>query len=270
MSSFVYALPLGDGVTLPSDKRIIECGIGYAFGTGRGRSLPCSLCGANDGPASKPCDIVGHPVHVDPKHLGYHPDRQTWLRIPGSEAWVGYWKDDPPNAKSLQREHMMNGHQVLLGDGDVEESYAIPVARAFVDDGSDALRYRINLPTATGMDPDGNWVSGSVIPSYAELWAIAEQWWDEFSGAVMQKTHVDGKGVEFDFRGFRDAGLLALATNYRVGIPEVAALGLFDDRSVLDIMMALIDWPTMEQWDKKKANLGPVVDGSNADVGQPD
>ena len=58
-----------------------------------------------------------------------------------------------------------------------------------------------------------------------------------------------------EFADVNDAALLALATNYRVGKAEVVLLGLFDDRATVEILKALIDWPTISAWLKKK---GPI------------
>ena len=55
--------------------------------------------------------------------------------------------------------------------------------------------------------------------------------------------------------------MVVLGSNYRLEKAEIALLGLFDDRSAEDLLLAAIDWPTMEEWTAKKKAEEPAADG---------
>ena len=155
-----------------------------------------------------------------------------------------------------------------LADG---REWLCPIARGAIDSDGE-LGWCQNLPAAVGLDAEGEWTRQGVVAKYAPLWAVAMRWWDAFAAASPDEddepdAEAEKTQIRFEFADVNDAALLALATNYRVGKAEVALLGLFDDRATVEILKALIDWPTIQGWIKKKARSIPA--GSSSDAGPP-
>lgn len=190
--------------------------------------------------------------------VGHFPEQQTWRKIPGSDVWVGMVTTAPPSPADLVRDQVLPGHLVKLADG---QEWLVPVARGRREEEGD-LRWTMNLPTTpTTCDEDGKWVAGGVSVAYRPLWEIAERFWDEWYEADTTEQE-----TILDFANLNDAALLALATNYRVTITEVVLLGLFDSRCTVEILKAIIDWPVIEAWVKKKADaagLNTAAGGAN-------
>jgi len=179
---------------------------------------------------------------ADADRLGYFADRQTWKPLPGSDAWLGWYTDQPPTPDDLARPDGLAGHLVTLGDG---RQWVAPVARGVIDAG-ETLDWYYATPRQVDVDDAGEWVAGEVVPKYRELWQLAVAWWDAKKAGTLEGTN-----LTFDFANYNDGALTALATNYRVGRFEVAKLGLFDEHNPAAILDALVDWPTVTEWLKK-------------------
>lgn len=267
MSGLLYYLPECTRAIKVAD--LGKIGLGYAFDS---RLVPREV---QRGPGGDRGVVVADPDRLPEHLLGFWPEKQTWLKIPGlpdgKEAWVGRHNDQPVRPPDLVRESVLPGHFVTLADGN---DWLVPIARGINADGDEPFGYP-NLPQTVGVDDAGAWTQGGVVPKYRRLWEIATAWWDAFAAAGPGPDDVDDVVVddkrkvtiEFDFPGVNDAALYALATNYRVGKAEVALLGLFDDRSTVEVLEALIDWPTVQAWIKKKVSETSTPDGSSTDAG---
>ena len=247
MAGFVYYIP--EKTRSIGIEDVIQAGLGHAFGPRDGTSVTAVEVarGPDDGPAGI---VIGDPGCVEPSLIGYYPDRQEWLKVPGTEAFVGWRPEQPPGPGDLARPNTLDGHDVRLGDGN---RWLIPVARGLVEQDGE-LRYVISVPTSTSIDENGNWTSGSVVGRYKPLWDLACRWWDAVGRSLVEDDHDDSQTVRFNFDGLNDAALDVLATNYRVGKAEVAALGLFDSRCVYEVMNAVVDMPAIMAFFKKKAS----------------
>lgn len=262
MAGLLYYLPTEKAALTP--EQIEDAGLGYALP----RKCPQPMRSVQGGPDQQQGVIIAVEGSISGGLIGYYPDRQTWRRLPSGAAWVGYYTDQPPTPAELVRDKQLPGHLVTLGD---DQDYEIPVARGFSDDEENVGGYQA-LPSISTLDDEGNWTPGGVVAKHAELWEVAQRWWDSFVGAAaedQQPTETGGLRVEFDFAGLNDAALTALATNYRLGKAEVALLGLFDQEIVREILLAVIDWPTIENWLKKKEANSRTAAGSATDAGPP-
>jgi hypothetical protein len=234
MIGFLYYVPTTKQTLNLSDMQ--AAGLGYAFDRD---CVPRAVSNGPDGAGGVVCGTTS-------KGLGYFSDRQKWRKIPGSSAWVGMAKDDPPGPDELSREEQLGGHWVTLGDGN---RWLCPVARG-VAETDDSAGWYVALPSVLALSDSGEWVSGEVELRYRHLWELATAFWDAFSGANVEKG-----GISFDFQGLPDAAVTCLAANYRIGRAEAALLSLFDDKQAkaAAILQALIDWPSWDEILKKKA-----------------
>jgi len=259
MSGFLYYVPGHERPTVTAEE-LRERGIDYAFD---GRWTAAAVRG---GPDEQHGSIIADQQRVAAERIGYYPQQQTWRRIPASALWIGYYTAERPGPADLIRPEPLEGHLVTLGDG---RAWMAPIARAWfeIEQPEEHLVWFCKLPEAVTLDDEGNWASGAVVAQYRPLWEIAERWWDAINGADL---HVQDKPqrVRFDFEGINDAALLALGTNYRLGRVEVDVLGLFTDQTVHAVLGALIDWPTMEQFLKKKLKTS-AAGGSGSAPGPP-
>jgi hypothetical protein len=257
MAGLLYYLP-GKTRGVKVDE-LRAAGLAHAFDAGR---ETCTAVEVRGGPDKATGVVVADHRRVPPAQIGYYADKQTWRRIPKSTAWVGFYAAERPTPSDLARDALLStGYLVKLCDG---QEWSIPVARGVLDGAGEGPLVCSMLPESTTIDDDGQWQAGGVLPQYAELWRIAERWWDCIvqSAAKAEDVEGDSPQVVFEFEELNDAALVALAANYHVDRAEVALLGLFDDRCTPAVLNALVDWPTVQAWIKKNGAGGAVADGS--------
>ncbi len=265
MNSLVYYFP-GRGENL-TPKDVWAAGLGYAFDKGQFAQIRGVMRGPDDG--------KGVAITSAGDRIGYYPDQQKWLKIPGSDVWVGTWTDRAILPEELIRERSLDGHWVELGDG---QQWCCPaaIARSEIDE---RLVWQCSLPEATTLDEEGNWARSGVLPRFAEFWRVAEAFWNEFlPGSSSDEENAGGtpepdaeQEITFTFASLNEAAVTCLATNYRLSRAEVALLGLFNEQCTREIMLAAIDWPTAAAWLKKKASEPDATPsapaGSDTDAG---
>ena len=180
--------------------------------------------------------------------VGYYPGEQTWRKIPKSEAYVGYYADNKPTPGDLARKKQIQGHFVTLGNGN---GWLVPTARQYVDEGM----YRCALPTIAAVNDDGEWDETEVRSQYVELWNIAQRWWDSLSQSLAEEEGVeDDKPVQFNFSDLLDSAVSALSTNYKIGKAEASLLELLDVSTAQEVLLAVVDWPTVKSMLEKKTD----------------
>ncbi len=253
MSSFLYFLPGGGAGT--GQAEFEAAGIGYAWPE---RPIKRETFKGPGGNAAGVTIAAG----FDEARVGFFPERQTWVQVPGSPAWCGYYNDELPTPDELARAETIAGYFVKLADG---RNWLVPVARAI----GEAGWYHV-LPRLSTLDADGNWQAGEVVDRYRPLWKLATDWWDTLAAArIEEKPDGDGARVTFDFQQTHDAASAALATNYRIGKIEASLLGLFDDNVVREILNAVVDLPALEEFAKKKMTPDQPPAGSPSEPGTP-
>ena len=261
MAGLLYYVPGHTGQMMSGDA--CKLGLAHAFGHLKDEGLLCRGV-YNKGPDEKDGGSGAGTVVAEPTFagkVGVFSDRQTWRKVPGSDAYVGYYTDDPPKPADVARSQMLPGHRVELGDG---QKWTVPIARGIAEHG-DNMMIGCTLPTAMAIDDDGNWQEGAVVPKYAALWKLAEQWWDTVvtASAAVEGADVSDAGLIVELADQNDAALLVLSANYRLGKAEVVLLGLFTSDTYGELLGALIDMPTMLAWQKKTT----AIAGSNSSDG---
>lgn len=197
----------------------------------------------------------GAGVVVGRGELGYYPDRQTWS--PWTKFWVGTGRE-LPSAADFARETQISGKHVVINGN----SWLIPKARHFeLIEGR--LQGVCNLPTKFRYDQDlETWIPDSVKSSYEELWALSIGYMDAMLLAA------EGNESKVEFNSFDRLFELALQTNYRIGVPEIDVLELYDSesaRAVLDTVIDIDGFATLseEALKKKEGPQRGLVGGSS-------
>jgi hypothetical protein len=219
MAGPLYFFP---GVAKAGRAQFEAAGLGHALdGAGVG------ACGTTErGPDGGKGAIVAPPCPRGRAPIPQLADVATWAQVPGREVWIGWLTDDRPTPADLARRVQVPGYEVELADG---ARWTVPVARRVAG--------APGLPRALRWDGSA-WAPGDVVPKHAQLWAVACRVWDALIGAA---------GAEVTLTLECDAAALALACNYRVGPPEISALGLFTTATQSEVIKALVDFPALEE-----------------------
>lgn len=206
-----------------------ECGLAYALDGN------ASYRQATQGPGGAGGIVAAR----SSEGIGYFADRQVWRPL-GQRGrrgcWVGWLGGELPDPADLATPHALTGHHVRMWD---DRDWLVPTAVQFAD-GS----HHCAIPSALDIDEHGELRRGAVKPCYRQLWEVAQRFWD----VLMSEQ-------EIPLREFVDSAVTVLATNYRVQLAEVCALGLLDDRGDVArrVLQAAIDWPTFVDWTTEQA-----------------
>ncbi len=235
----------------PGRKRIyVPTALDYAFEGEKPISVNVS------GPVERGCIYASQRWSHELHNVGYFPDRQEWREMPELEGWqLGYFTEHKPTPIQLQRNVMLEGHEVVING----QHWKIPVARRY----SPELEAWISaLPQMMKLNADCQFVPGEVIVPYRELWEAAQKWWD----FILQQLDEDATEVQMTTTEAAALCVPALRTNYRINWSEIDALELFDDLSRPNILRALVDMPTFEDViAKKKQPAQQVMSAGVAD-----
>ncbi len=253
MPGLLYFLSGQSGEVSP--ELVDAHGLGYAF------EGPLAGCRCFAGPDGQAGLVVADPRHVSPDAIGFHKDRQEWIRAAGP-VFVGRYRDQATTPENLARREQLGGHRVTLGD---RQAWLVPMARAHVEEDGE-LRWTHALARRLTRDDAGRWRAGDVVPRLAWLWDHAVRWDEALDAAIAGAEPNDPRTelvVRFD--RYVETAIEVLAANYRLGPAETDLLGLFtyestgvflcpEARAVLD---ALADRPTLVAWHKKKRQASP-------------
>lgn len=187
----------------------------------------------------------------------YDASGQTWRAIPGSEWWIGYWRNAKPGPADLVRSSVLDSQPVVIHG----QEWQVPICRVFADG-----QARVHLPQAMDLDADGNWVIGSVVEQYRQLWEASKSYFD-FILSQIPDEEGNAEPIEIMVADVADACVVVLGTNYRVNAVEVAMLGLLDSHTRAEIMQATVDVRALTDRSKKKRIIEPsaLTTGAPAD-----
>lgn len=250
MAGFLY---FRAGDTRPITRDLIaKYGLGYAF-TGGLTNRPTS----STSPSGTPGLVFADASRQEGQDVGYHPDRQTWRKLPRVEGrpelWVGYWNEAKPGPSDLERTPMLRGPKVRLADGN---SWQIPIVRRFDDI---EQQWRCELPAYLDVDDSGRVVRGTPRGEYAKLWEIT---------TPLADSRIDG-GTITDDELFAAIEAL-LQANYVVGLSELTAIhALSDDETLAIICTVATRYDTFVSWleSAKKKNVEQTPNGEIMSVG---
>lgn len=234
MAGLLYFVPGAAGqLTL---EQLRAAGLGQAFD-----SNPFCRAVSGETPSGTPGLVVG-----DRRRMGDHPVKlltaeQTWRKLPGLEAHVGWYDAAPPTPADLVRPRTINSLSWPFAD---LNDWMIPLVRIC----DAAGECRCLLPTRYDLDDAGQLVAGDIIETYRWLWELTEPFWQ----AMVGEEEIDDQAC------LECAGAL-LRTNYYLDWREAGRLGLFGLEFGPAAMVALaVGAPTWKRWvDSKKKTPSP-------------
>jgi hypothetical protein len=181
----------------------------------------------------------------EPARTVYEPEPQTWRQMPKSPCWIGIENKRPPRPIDLVRDKVRVGHLIRLA----HHPWMVPLARLLSGDSA--------LPQIVTVDAEGRHDFRVGGPDMW-LWEKACAFWDEW------RASENPEATDYTWIGRNDSGRIAtkiapcfdlavdvLAVNYRFGPAEASLLELITSESAMDILLALVDWPALEELEKK-------------------
>jgi hypothetical protein len=211
-----------------------------------GGRIACSRCNGPDGTTG--IWVTVWPEHGErPKPLGYHPDRQTWVKVRNEATdspavYVGHAAGQRPTPSDLANgnPHGLSGPDVKLCDG---QSWTIAEIREPLI-GERLLPTPIQqtaLPTLIGRDLDGN-LARPVKPQFQQLWEASGDWFD-----VWCEIHFTDRNT-FDSIQALEFCLQVLQLRYRICDYTNDAFGLLDTQNFQQSIEAAIGWPAVRRF----------------------
>ncbi len=178
------------------------------------------LCG-------RPGVYAGH--RAAPERLAPRPGEQAWTQW-GAGAWwlVREPAEDGPG--TLRRPFMLRGYELTLGDGN---DWIVPIVREL--DGA------LTLPAAAAISDTGE-PRAILSPEHAALAESVGELWRELLAQWGDLDRPSRMGLSPALA----IAAAALGLNYRVGMEEVAAMGLLTHGAggcLVPALHAVVDWP---------------------------
>lgn len=219
MKSFLYYIP---DLTEAKTTDLKEKGLLYAFRDADYHSRGVS------GPDGQRGVVVS--INPDIGKIAYVADQQIWRRIPKSDCWIGYWKNELPSERDLAMPRLIEGELVKLLD---DLKWMVPIAR--------------KLPRRIDLNEDGDYIQGPPKPEFSSLFDLAGSYVDH----LMVGEQSDGS-ISFEFAELIDLAVAGLSVNYRISRIETAILGLLDELVAVEVAQTVIDFKGMMELAKKK------------------
>lgn len=234
--TFIYFLP---GLTeKPSPEQLASAGLDAVLGDAPLAHTPISQA---RGPSGGPGMVLAVAGKRSPL---YKADRQEWRDF--GKFHLGWWTDAVPRPEELQREDMLPGHRVKLGDGN---EWLVPCVNL--------------LPIEMTWSADQGW-GGRQQSVHHWLLELRDTWLQTLIEAVRpeqpecevesekEPEALAGDEVALSMVNAAEQATRVLAVNYHVGPAELISLHALTSRTVADVLNHLCDLPGL----KKKMGTG--------------
>ncbi len=231
MSGFLYFIANRNAPL--SDADLEALGLAYTSNDGR----PGYNARWDVGPSGEPGWCLAYQDRLGDWQPVYRPDEQRWRRVPGSDGvWIGFYTAAPPTSDTLARGTMIDGNELLLGDGGV---WQVPLVRHVVGVPPES---QYALPRYVDIDDLGKPILGDVVDEHRELVAIVDPFWDSWVDAWRKACDDDSPTFRFDVPNVYDRAARVLGKNYAVSLIECVVLKLFrSDRGAADVLKEACD-----------------------------
>jgi len=237
MAGFLYAIA---NINTVKAAVLNTAGLTGIFG-----QMPYCQRYTTKGPGGQACSLISLGEAGDKLH--FKPEQQHWQKSMNGKYQLGFYNDDRPTERDLQRKRQMAGHEVELADGG---KWLVPIARMF-SGGS-------TLPQSLILGKNGEVITEE-LSEYAEFSSRVGQLWEDFQ---CENKWKEGNPKLTATERIQLA-IEALAWNYHTEADEVNLLKLITTQNISEILTAIIDIPTlmeaakqMEDEKKKEADAG--------------
>lgn len=212
-----------------------------------------------------PGDVAGLLVAdrlLPTEFMQFTPDLQRWHVRYGSDVMIGLRPDWIPTPQFFATPNPMPGQSIRLLDG---SEWMIPQLVSYDADQLDGpLSYRNLCDRVLEQDATtGRMIPGDVTPPYRELWRMGI----EIGDHLLQQVTSGSTTADLDDDALENFTAALLGHNYRLGKPEISALGLLSSSLARQIVRIGIDWETLETNLKNRLSR-PASDGTNTESGE--
>lgn len=226
----LYFIPNIKGVGGPAGREALLRQLGLSDVL-RGASMP--YCEQSNGPGG----LSGIVVDTGKTERAfYEREKQTWCECDDGAFWCGYWNEHRPGPETLARESYVEGYDVALSDGN---KWIVPLVRV--------INGTTRLPQIIGFAKDGKTIL-NVHSRYKEFYEMGLRVWENY---INEARYAETR------EALLPVVIAALGVNYRVGKWECGVLGLLDTVNIRAIAHAMIDGPTIDEYE---ANLQKKTD----------
>lgn len=180
---------------------------------------------------------------------GYHPETQEWvqgsgIRVQGSGFWLGRScatgsASAAVEPESLLRRRSLAGTMLELADG---QPWLIPAAPM--------------LPQRLGIDASGR-VGRQVQPRYQRYWDQVVHYYEQF--LAIGEMFEQGQQFSDSIEQVWAFAVETLALNYRVDAHVVSWLGLFDEQTIVRLVMHTFEGDLVRLHDAVKKKCPTVT-----------
>lgn len=243
------------GVDTVAQSDIVKANLAYAFQGDRWQKRQVVA-----GPNGKSGVLIAR-GDIDADRCKMDLARQRWRRIPKLEVYCGRW-DEPITPSMLERPTLCESVPVDLADGNV---WQVAIARKYSESFDGGVYWDSPLPQELDLDDEGNWRPSRVLPQYARLADLAEQFWKAQTEAF-QSADREGDIVRFTFEPIDEFAIAAITANYYAAAVELAMLGAYSLGVRQTIVDATLDKAFLKAMLQKKTDS--ALDGSASDIGQ--
>lgn len=228
MAGFMYFVPGTVGQLTIEHLR--ERGLAHAFD-----ETPFCREARGDTPSGTPGLVVGDRRRMGDYAVKLSLDEQTWRKLPGLDAYVGWYTEAPPTPADLVRPRTLSSFDLTMADGN---EWKIPLVRVCDDEGE----CQSMLPTKYDLNDAGQLVRGQIVAEYAALWDLTQPFWE----AMITESDVNDQDC------LECAGTV-IGHNYYIGWQEAAIVGLFSDCvGPAGLVAVAVGYFTWQRWQDSK------------------
>jgi len=275
---FLYFLPNAERRKIDTLAAAREVGLGYAFERDEQvMRRPITAAGPGGTPGLLVCDARLFGSGLARVDLESQKWRQCTPLVEGDPSvfslqplpWVGRHRESGVKLEDYRRDDPVDGRPVELDDGQVIHA---PIARQYtIDETTPQIVYSLNLPRTLDVDSDGQLTQGEVTSRYRLLWDLAQAYDQASANALADALEGEDNAAEisvsFEFKQINVLVDLILKTNYRFGLQEILALGLYTTALQHRLVEVLLDNDSFVRLQKKMVALLAARVSTSSSIG---
>lgn len=209
-----------------------------------------------DGPGGVAGLLIAQRGTIPTSDIQHRPDEQTWSQAYGRTTLIGVINGKSIDADAYARDFIIPGETFELLDG---SKWTIPKVRTWRHNGFSPALPRVLVQCLK----TGEMIPGDVTPAYRELSDLSVQ----MANGMMQQLRGGAESVEVSDRMFDAFVGKLFETNYRISLPELSALKLFERVTFSRVLLSALDLNVVLA-SAKNALGRSIASGTNSDTGE--